>query len=129
MRKDRNQKKEMMYFFTIDTASQKINFIQLNLISGETTKSEQEFIQHEAKLLNEERTYEMKEVGAVIFAENKTKKTLEIEQHYVGLVKWDEDEYCFYISFSKVSDLNKELFTIKTKTECTSISQYVNLKG
>ena len=78
--------KEMMYYFSI--ASEKMNLIQFNLILGEkTSKSEHEFIPHETKLLNEEETtYEMKQVGAVIFAENKTKKTLQIEQHYAGLV-------------------------------------------
>ena len=57
----------------------------------------------------------MEEVGAVFFVENKTAKTYEISEHYAGLVNANEKDY--YISFRKLSELNKELFTVKISTE------------
>ena len=87
--------------------------------------------------MNTETTYKMEEVGAVFFVENKTAKTYEISEHYAGLVNANEKDY--YISFRKLSELSKELFTVKISTEginkikgthlTISLAHYVNTDG
>jgi len=60
--------------------------------------------------LNQENAYEMSKVSAVVFVQHKTGWYKKITQHYVGLMYSDGG---LYISFRKISDLNKEIFTVK----------------
>jgi hypothetical protein len=77
----------------------------------------QEFIPKQVEILSEEQeepiTFD--KVSAVLIAKNKIWSkniTLEILDHYVGLLFFEKDNVC-YISIRKISDINQEVFTIK----------------
>ena len=63
-------------------------------------------------ILNDE-PYVMERVSGVIFVQNKTRgrsNTADLSDQYVGLTYYKTN---FYLSIRKISDLNKNLFTVK----------------
>ena len=128
---DSVEEEEVINYFVIsaqnsdDPPTQKMSLTQLNLVSKkETLLSEHDFHSYEAKLMSEEDlTGKMENVLAVIFAENKTKKTQQIDQRYVALMFKPAEKWGGYMSFRNISGLQEDLFTIKTDTYgCKTIS-------
>jgi len=87
--------------------------MELNMITQETKVTlNQVFTPQEVKILNEERTYQMEQVDAIIFVESMDGSSKDIQDQCVGLMCKDDGDELLYISFRKVHDINKELFTI-----------------
>jgi len=102
---------ESIYYFIID--NQNIDLMEMNMLTQETKVTlNQVFTPQEVKILNEERTYQMEQVDAIIFVESMDGSSKDIQDQCVGLMCKDDGDELLYISFRKVHDINKELFTI-----------------
>jgi len=61
-------------------------------------------------VFNEEQTFKMDEVSAIIFVNNTVSDSIDIQQHYVGLMCFYKER--LYMSIRKISDLNEPVFNI-----------------
>ena len=137
------QLKDRIYYFkitqTTEEKTEKIDLMQLNMLTEEKLcLLETKFEPQEMNLLMKQELNLLNRVDAINFVKNKTGKTLQITQHFVALLcVHDNDlskngELGEYISFRKVSDLNKEIFTVDLEIlhfDNVSFSQYENRDG
>ena len=138
------QLKDRIYYFkitqTTEEKTEKIDLMQLNMLTEEKLcLLETKFEPQEMNLLMKQGLNLLNKVEAINFVKNKTGKTLQITQHFVALlcvheIKVNKNGTCGeYISFRKVSDLNKEIFTVDIEIpvfHCNvSFSQYENRDG
>jgi len=99
----------------------------LNLISKETKvvshlneNLESVFLPEDLSILNEEQSFKMDQVSAIIFVDNPEYTSTYIPHYNVGLMYIHKKR--LYISIRAISELNKPLFTIALSTrECNGL--------